>query len=124
MKTEPRNALSLSPFVCLSISLFVSFWVLWEPSLQNAVIIPRERLCVTLFVAARPRFNFHREKTKQQKLVSPRPLAPALRRRPRLTRRHDVTTEPSEGIPVGTARARSGSERGADAAWGQSRTTR
>lgn len=72
-----------------SLSLFVSIWVLWEPSPQNAVIIPREqlsRLCRvthTLFICVATAFRLSAElqgkkrkknKAKQSNRNSPCPV--------------------------------------------------
>lgn len=115
MKTEPRNALSL--FLCLSLHLSLCVLLGSVGTVvaecchysSRATFLPP--LCVTLFVVSRLRFSSHCQKTKQQKMSA----GSSLWRRPRLTRRHcrhDVTAERSEGIPVGTGRAGSGSERG------------
>lgn len=76
-------------------------------------------------VASALQLSLQKNKATKTRLASSAGFS--LRRRPWLTWhhcRHDVTAEPSEGISVGMGRARSGSEREADAARGQNRTAR
>lgn len=101
------------------------------PSDAHSVHLRRGTSAFRLPAELRKKTNKAKQNKTTKTCLAPS-ASSSLRRGPRLTRRHcrrHVTTEPSEGIPVGTRRARrarSGREREreGDTARGRSRATR